>query len=139
MKVYFDASVIIASLLSPSGGSSRLFRSIKEKKITGVTSQTAVDEVLSKAEKIGKSKNEIENFLGLSSILVRKSITLEEISPYVNLVDAEDAHIIAGAILSRCDYLVSLDKKHILRKDIREKFLPLRIVSPKELIKNIYN
>jgi len=46
MKVYFDASVIVASLLSASGGSSLLFKFIKKGMISGFTSQTVLQEIL---------------------------------------------------------------------------------------------
>lgn len=132
MKVFFDASIIIAALLSPTGGSSQLFRFIAVGLIKGITSQTVIEEVLEvdKPQKIKKSKEEIEQFIAASGLLVRKNITLQEIAPYENMVDREDAHLVAGANLTKCTYLVTLDKKHLLRLDIQEKFLPLLIVSP---------
>ena len=45
MRVFFDASVIIAALLSPTGGSALLFQFIKIGFIVGVTSQTVIAEV----------------------------------------------------------------------------------------------
>ena len=60
-----------------------------------------------------------------------------EIEPYKDQVDVEDAHLVAGANLTKCLYLVTLDKKHLLTENIRQKFLPLRIVSPKELLEEI--
>lgn len=137
MRVFFDASVIIASLLSSTGGSSKLFQYVKANQLVGVTSQTAIDEVLEKTEKIKKSKEEIEEFIAKSGLMVRKSITVKEIAPYENLIDVEDAHLVAGAMLTKSTHLVSLDKKHILRENIKSKFLPLRIVSPKELLEEI--
>ena len=120
MRVYFDASVIIASLLSPTGGSSRLFKYVKDNKLIGITSQTALDEVFEKTEKIKKSKIEIETFIAKSGLLVRKHIALKEIEPYKDLIDVEDAHLIAGAALTKSTHLVSLDKKHLLREDIKK-------------------
>lgn len=137
MRVFFDASVIIASLLSSTGGSSKLFEFVKKDKFVGITSQTALEEVLDKTEKIKKSKEEIEDFVVKSGLIVRKSITFKEVIPYQGLVDIEDAHLIAGAVLTKSSHLVSLDKKHLLRKDIQKKFLPLSIVSPKELLQEI--
>lgn len=139
MRVYFDASVIIAALLSPKGGSSELFRLIKKGIVKGVTSQTVVEEVLEedKPEKLGRSKDQIAYFIGESGLLIRKSITEKDIELYKDLIDIEDAHLIAGAKLTRCSYLVSLDKKHVLKSDIKKKFLPLHIVSPKELLEEI--
>lgn len=139
VKVFFDASVIIAALLSKTGGSSRLFEYAQQGRIIGITSQTAIDEVLEedKTERIKKSKEEIEQFIAQSGLVVRETITTEEIAPYKGEVDVEDAHLIAGASLTTCLYLVTLDKKHLLREDIQQKFLPLKIVSPKELLEEL--
>lgn len=139
MKVFFDASIITASLLSPSGGSSQLFKFIKAGVITGLTSQTVIEEVLEedKPKKIKRTKREIGQFIAESGLIVREEITVKEIEPYQNRVDVEDAHLIAGAKLTKCGYLVTLDKKHLLRADIQKEFLPLQIVSPKDLLEDI--
>ena len=137
MKVFFDASVLIAALLSPSGGSAQLLKYIKSETITGITSQTALAEVSDKTEKIQKSQTEIEQFIAESHLLVRKHLTLDEIAPYQNLIDIGDAHLIAGAYLTKCTHLVTLDKKHLLRSDIQAKFLPLKILNPKELLEEL--
>lgn len=139
MRVFFDASVIIAALLSKTGGSSLLFQYIKKGTISGITSQTVIDEVLEedKPEKFNKSKEQVEEFIVQSGLLVNERINSEEIGPYKDKIDVEDAHLFAGANLNRCVCLVSLDKRHVLRKDVKKQFLPLRIVSPKELLEEI--
>ncbi len=139
MKVFFDASVIIAALLSPTGGSSLLFAYIGLSKITGITSQTAVEEVVEEEhlKKLKRSKQEIEEFIAQSGLIIREAITLQDIDPYKDLIAAEDAHLVAGSILTKCSHLVTLDKKHLLREDIKSKFLPLKIVSPKDLLEEI--
>lgn len=138
-RVFFDASIIIAALLSPTGGSALLLQYIKIGKIIGITSQTTIEEILEedKPQKINRSRKEIEQFIGKSGLLIRESITLEEVMEYNNLVDSEDAHLIAGANLTKCSHLATLDKKHLLRADIAQKFLPLKIVSPKDLLEEI--
>ena len=40
----------------------------------------------------------------------------------------------AGANLTSFSHLVSLDKRHVLRDDVRRCFRPLSIVSPEELL-----
>lgn len=137
MRVFFDASVLIAAILSPTGGSSLLISQVKSGKITGLTSQTAIDEVLEHTSKINKTKSDIENFISLSDLVVRERVTVEEIEPLKNQIDIDDAHLVAGAQLTQCSHLVTLDKKHLLRKDIQEKFLPLKIVSPKEILEEM--
>lgn len=139
MRVYFDASVIIAALLSPTGGSSELFKLVNKGILKGITSQTVVEEILEedKPSKLKKSKEELEQFILKTGLLIRKNITKQNLIPYQNLIDIEDAHLVAGANLTGCKYLVTLDKKHLLKDDIQKRFLPLIIVSPKELLKDL--
>jgi putative PIN family toxin of toxin-antitoxin system len=134
MRVYFDACVLIAGLLSSAGGSALLITLVKKNVIIGITSETVLDEVLSKTGKIRKSENEIRKFIATSNLIIRQAITQEEIISYSTFIDKDDAHVLAGANLTRCNYLVTLDKKHLLRPDIQKQSLPLRIVSPKELL-----
>lgn len=138
-RVFFDASIIIEALLSKTGGSSLLIQYIKMGKIIGITSQTVIGEVLEedKPKKFKRSREEIERFITQSGLLIREAIAMEEIAPYKDLVDIEDAHLIAGSNLTKCKYLVTLDKKHLLREDIKMRFLPLKIVSPKQLLEEI--
>lgn len=137
MRVYFDASVLIAALLSPSGGSALLLKYVKSKRLIGITSQTALEEIFDKTEKFKRSKDEVKEFIADSSLLIRESISIEEISPYQDVVHREDTHLIAGAFLTKCTHLVTLDKKHLLREEVQKKFSSLRIVSPKDLLEEI--
>jgi len=139
MRVFFDASVIIAAFLSPRGGSALLFQFIRTGEIIGISSQTAINEVVEedKPAKLKRPKAEIEQFVASSGLVVREAITLTEIEPYKDFIDPEDAHLIAGATLTNCSHLVSLDKKHVLRADVRERFHPLKIVNPKELLEEL--
>jgi len=102
----------------------------------GITSQTVIEELLEedKPGKINKTKEEIEHFIAESRLVVREAITLKEIEPYQQMIDREDAHLIAGANLTKCTYLVSFDKKHVLAENVKNQFHPLKIVNPKELI-----
>lgn len=139
MRVYFDASVIIAALLSETGGSALLLQYVRKGKIRGITSQMVIQEILEedKPKKLRRAKEEIEEFIVESGLLVRETLTTADIEPYRGQIEEEDAHLIAGAMLTKCSYLVTLDKRHLLREDIKQKFLPLRIASPKELLEEL--
>jgi predicted nucleic acid-binding protein len=130
------ARTSIAAFLSPQGGSALLLQLIKRGDIIGITSQTVITEVLEedKPTKLKRPRAELERFVAASGLLVREAVTPAEIAPYQGLIDADDAHLVAGATLTSCSHLVSLDKRHVLRDDVRQRFLSLRIVSPKELL-----
>lgn len=134
IKVYLDASIIIAAFISKTGGSAKVLDLIRENKIMGITSQTVVDEIEEHLDKFKKTKSELVALLRKSKILIRERIKISEIEPYISDIDQDDAHLIAGANLTECDFLISLDKKHLLREDIRNKVKPLKILSPGEFL-----
>lgn len=128
IKVYLDASVIIPALLSSSGGSFKIVQFIKLGVFVGITSQTVIEEVENNSGKIHRSSKEIRQFIYDNKILVREKIALAETVAYKGVVEEKDVHVYAGAKLTKCDYLVTLDKK--LAK-------PLKIVRPQELLASI--
>lgn len=137
VKIYLDAPVIIAAMLSPTGGSAKLLQFIKLGAIAGITSQTVIAEIEEHAAKIDKTSSEIKQFIQDSKILVRKRISSSEEGPYQGLVEKEDIHVAAGAKLTRCDYLVTLDKKHLLKDEVRKAVKPLKVVNPKEILTDL--
>lgn len=137
VRVFFDASVIIAALLSPEGGSAKLSKFSQNKKVAGITSQTVIEEIKKHQTKIKKTQKEIDEFILANKFIVREKIKKSDIKEYQGRVDQDDAHLLAGANLTRCRYLVTLDKKHLLKREVVEGFKPLSILSPKELLKEL--
>lgn len=133
-KVFFDASVIIAAILSPTGGSAKLITFAKNKTIIAITSQTVIDEVTDHTEKIHTTPEDVFEYVKESGLLIREQVTQTEIEKVSGVVDPTDAHLVVGARGAACHYLVTLDKKHLLRSDIRKNVAPLRIVNPKKLL-----
>ncbi|KKQ36741.1 MAG: hypothetical protein US54_C0056G0004 [Candidatus Roizmanbacteria bacterium GW2011_GWA2_37_7] len=137
MSVYFDASIIIAGLLSPDGGSTLLLKLVKKQIIVGITSQTVIDEILDKKEKILRSKTYIEGFILINNLIVRKRLLRSEIKNCPTVVDQNDAHVVVGAQKTHCTHLVTLDKKHLLRADVKYAFKPLKILTPGEMLEEL--
>lgn len=133
-NVFFDASVIIAALLSPTGGSAKLLTFSKNETIVAITSQTVIDEVIDHSEKIHKTPQAILRYIKESGVLVRERVTQTEVEKVSGIVDSTDAHLLVGARGAACHYLVTLDKKRLLRSDVQIMVMPLRIVNPKELL-----
>ena len=132
-RVFFNASVIIAGLNSPSGGSAKLLRQAKEKQIIGIISEIIIDEVLRHSDKLKKSKSEIDKNLKMIFSSINQAPSAPEVEKWQKVViDAGDAHVLAAAKESNSRFLVTLDQKHLLI--LQNKVKKFRIVSPKQLI-----
>ena len=136
-KVFFNASVILAGLRSPTGGSAKLLNWAKTGHITGIISEIIVDEVTRRSPKLGIKPD-------LAQKHIRTNFTIKPIPPekllakyHRMVVDQGDAHVFASAQAPGSQFLVSLDKKHILT--LQSKIRILKIVSPGELIQILSN
>jgi len=132
-SVFFNASVILTGLASPSGGSAKLLNMVKDSKLKGIISEVILDEVVRRAEKVGLTPD----FANKASVIIFKNIMIPPDVTSVDLyskivIDKGDCHVLASAMEAKVEFLVSLDKKHIL--SLKNKIKKYRIVSPKELI-----
>lgn len=136
IKIFFDASVIFSAIYSNKGASFKLASLVKSGHILGITTQTVIEEVETNIFKFkGQNVKKIRQFIAEHNFIVRREISLSEIKPYTEVVETEDAHVIAGAILTSCNFLVTLDKKHLDNKIIRSKITQIKIISPRGLLK----
>lgn len=136
IRVFFDSSVLIAAFLSPSGGSAKTLSHIRQKKIAGLISLGVMEEILDKVKKFGKTEEEIAKFVDQKGLVIGRRVKKAEVEKYLNKIsDPDDAHILASAEILKCDFLVSLDRKHILA--VKKNFSPLRILLPGELIRQL--
>lgn len=135
IRVFFDASVLFSALYSTTGGSRQLAVLVKAGRIIGVTTQTVIEEVEANIAKFKKiSIKTLHQFITDYRFLVGEKVAEFEIKPFLDKVHIKDAHVIAGAVLSGCDFLVTLDKKHLNNPSVKRKIKQIKIVSPKKLL-----
>ena len=137
--VFLDASVLVAGAHSPSGGSAtamvvcygRRFRA-------AVTTLVLAEARVNIAEKFGDSD------------LVRFYQQLAELDPEVvaapsaaasercvPLTTEKDAHVLAAALECNADFLLTLDRRHLLTERVLSADLPLRVLTPGDFLKQI--
>ena len=133
--VFFNASVVLAALRSKSGGSAKLINWGSQGRINGVISEIVLDEIRRHLSKIKVSRRHLRNcLLAFNKIYPAPGLkSVDKLSKTV--ADPGDAHLLASCQDIKADYLVSLDKKHILSLKTRVK--RPRIVNPKELIERL--
>ncbi|OGG31349.1 putative toxin-antitoxin system toxin component, PIN family, partial [Candidatus Gottesmanbacteria bacterium RIFCSPLOWO2_01_FULL_46_9] len=128
-RVFFNASVILSGLHSPSGGSGKLLALVKQKQISGIISEIILDEVLRHADKIGLKKTTVEKRILSLFTPVYPAPKHEFVQKYMYIVlDQGDAHVLASSHKTNADFLVTLDKKHLLI--LQNKMKATNIVSP---------
>lgn len=128
--VFFNASVVLAGLYSPQGGSGKLLRWCQQGKLTGIISEIVLDEVSRNLGRLNLSADHLHavRYFQLVSPPPEKVVGRY----YTVVLHRGDAHLLASAIETTAQYLVSLDQKHIL--SLKRKIRKPAIVSPKELI-----
>lgn len=131
-KIFFNASVILSGFNSPSGGSGKLLRWVKQEKISAVVSEMVIEEIFRHLDKIHYSNSAAAEFLYRYFHILATPMEKLVKKYYSLVIDPGDAHVLASAAQIKANFLVTLDKKHLLI--LQSKFKPAKIVSPKELI-----
>jgi predicted nucleic acid-binding protein len=64
----------------------------------------------------------------------------EELDRYATLIDAQDLHVLAAAVVGKSQFLLTLDRRHILAAAgaVQEANLPLVILRPGDFIQQYY-
>lgn len=134
LRVLFNASVVLAGFKSPKGGSGKILSWVKKKKIKGLISEIILDEVLRNASRIGFSDEELDNRVKTIFNHINKEPKQKNVEQFKKVVlDFGDAHVLASAKESQVDFLVTLDKKHLLI--LQDKIKTFKIVTPGQLIR----
>ena len=116
IKTFFDTSVLLASLRSPQGGSSELLRYAVVEATEAYISDDVLDEVARHVHEVGPALRSLllEYLAAISFTVV--TVTTEEVARATVFTDPKDSPIVAAAEKARVDYLVTLDKRHLLNK-----------------------
>ena len=137
IKVFFDASVIFSALHSSEGASFILAKLVKKGIITGIITETIIEEVCRNAEKLNKvTLSNIYQFIADYDFIVFQALTTQT-NPLTRTIQEKDQHVISGAIITHCDYLVTFDRKHLNNPATKKLFLEVKILSPQEMLKII--
>jgi predicted nucleic acid-binding protein len=137
IKLFFDASVLIAAAHSPTGGSGYLLEACRRGRFKPVVTRL----ILIEAERNIKNKLGEEDLLRFYQLLGSVDFTIEppvsarEIAEYSHLIEEKDAHVLAAAVRSGAQFLLTLDTKHFVTERLGKANLGLIIVTPGHFIK----
>jgi len=131
---FIDSDVIISSIISKTGASNLLINNRQTKKYISNFSIRELQIVVKRMKlpqgelsKIAKTLNIIELDQNFSKIQ----------DTYKNCVsDKNDSHIIAGAVSSKCKFIISFNLKHYNREKIKKDF-NISILTPGDFLQHL--
>lgn len=130
---FLDSSVLFSAVNSPAGGSAKLF-TLKNLKL--ITSTLVLTEVERNIRRKLLSYHLERFFLLVENLeIIDRLPTKQQIRAAQRVIVEKDAIILASGIISKADFIVSLDRKHFLKESVIEYIKPQKVVIPKMLIK----
>lgn len=134
MRVFLDASVLVAAALSPKGGS---FRVISEGGIRGfillVSPYAHREAEVALEGRYDRYLPGLHHFAAFVSFVA--DVPPSEAKRFSAVIDEKDAPVFAVAWHARAEVLLTLDKKHFLENErLRERFPHPEAMTPNEKI-----
>ena len=139
IRAFLDANVFFAATASAQGGSALLLETAKKRLLEIVPSHLALLE----AERNIRNKlpaqalKQFHRLLQESPLLIVPASSPEEIHHYHSIINEKDAPILAAAVSSKSDFLITLDRKGFMSEKMRRASLPLKVVTPGDLFRSV--
>jgi len=128
-QVFLDTDVIISSLLSTQGAAYSL---IHQTKVDRIISLWVREEVVEVAKRLNlDNPSVVLDQCRVVGLELAKEVMVETYGEYVT--DDQDAHVVAGAVVSKVKFLLTYNHKHYRVESIRQD-LGLLILRPGEFL-----
>jgi len=140
-SLFFDASVLVAGSHSPSGGSALILAACRA---GGFRPQITAAVVLESFHALkGFPQESLERFRQLLEEITWELLPVpstEVIQHYEKYIDPKDAHVLAAAVEGRSEFLLTLDRRHILAavEPVRNAGFLINILRPGDFIRQYY-
>ena len=136
-KVFLDSSVLIAAVLSSSGGSFFILSQLRNKfefQINKFVFEEVVEVLARKFSNYKELHNKFLLLLGLAGVTILDNPSKQKIKNVLPLISKEDSSILASAF-EHSSYLVTLDNDFLTKKVLAvAKAKQLHILKPKDFI-----
>lgn len=137
-RVFVDSSVLFAAVLSPSGGSFRIFQEARDRHVMLLISYYVLDEVEGALQE--KRPDALRSFRAFPlhfPIEVVSNPRKFVVRKYLDLLPSKDAPILAAAAATKATHLLTLDRKHFLIP-LQDVKLPFVIMTPADFIQKYF-
>ena len=137
-RVFLDSGVLFSALYSSHGFSRDLLLAAARGELVLVMSQDVADETKRNlAEHAPDTTRTLWDYFLSNLAIEYVTPTKREARAAAKRVVAKDAPIVAAARKAKVDFLITLDKKHLLGKPGLAKYVRADIVTPKEVVARV--
>ena len=140
--LFFDASVLVAGAHSRGGGSALLLEACKLGGFTAQASYLVLLEALTtvKRDFPKRSLVRLTDYLAAIDWELLPVPSREEMDEYTALIDPKDLHVLAAAVEGKSQFLLTLDRRHVLAAAdaVQSASIPLVILRPGDFIQQYY-
>lgn len=134
-KVFLDTSALIAGIASSRGAARAVLQLAEIGLIEVIVSrQVIVEADRNIEEKLPEMLNEYREFIELLAPVLIDDPRQKDVERFLKVINYDDAPILASAVSSGADFLITWDRKHFIGKDIHTHST-LKIVTPGEFLK----
>lgn len=135
IKVFIDTSVLIAGVASLTGASAAVLDLCEAESIQMVISrQVLVEADRNFSAKLPGLVNQFRQFIRNLAPLMVEDPPAAAVERSASLIDRKDAAILAAAIESKVEFLITLDKKHFLKQKVQRN-IPIEICTPSDFLR----
>ena len=138
-KLFIDASVFIAAAGSPEGGSSFVLELCKRGHFRALCTKLVLLEAERNIHRKLGAGALLRFYQGLAELdpTLEAPPTPEEITSCEPIVGEKDAHVLAAALKSGADVLLTLDRRHFMTEKVRDARLGLKIATPGDFLREL--
>ena len=138
MRVFLDASMLVAAALSRKGGSFRLINEARIRGFSLFTSDYAYREAeIALEDKYGDNLADFYELIHL--VFVIKGPDRRNLKKFQGIISDKDAAILADTLDLGADVLITLDRRHFLHNLLlKEKYPSLEIVTSGDFIQKYF-
>jgi putative PIN family toxin of toxin-antitoxin system len=135
IKVFIDTNVLIAGVASVTGASAAVLDLCEAEILQMVISpQVLVEADRNFSSKLPNLVIQFRQFIRDLAPLMVEDPPAKAVERAAGLIDRKDAAILAAAIESEVDYLITLDKKHFLTQKVRHNIL-IEVCTPADFLR----
>lgn len=140
--LFFDASVLVAGAHSTQGGSALLLEACR---LGGFVAQSSFLVILEAFHTLKRnfperSQKRFAAYLAATDWELLPVPSETELEKYAPLIDAKDLHVLAAAVEGASQFLLTLDRRHVLAaaEAVQAAGLSIHILRPGDFIQQYY-